>query len=150
MTRVLAALTVLFLNVNLYAQSEQEAVKATVNRMFEGMRKSDSSMIRSTFSDRGILQTIAKTKDGNTIIRSEPLDTFLVAVTKPHTEVYDERIEFGAIHIDSDLASVWTPYKFYVGDKFSHCGVNSFQLVKLAGEWKIQYIIDTRRRQPCD
>ena len=92
MTRVLAALTVLFLNVNLYAQSEQEAVKATVNRMFEGMRKSDSSMIRSTFSDRGILQTIAKTKDGNTIIRSEPLDTFLVAVTKPHTEVYDERI----------------------------------------------------------
>ena len=43
-----------------------------------------------------------------------------------------------------------TPYKFYVGEKFSHCGVNSFQLVKIRGEWKIQYIIDTRRRQNCD
>jgi hypothetical protein len=150
MTRVLLALTVLFLNVNLFAQTEQAAVKATVNKLFEGVRKTDSLMVRSAFSSTAFMQNVSKTKDGRTVVRNEPVDTFLAAVLKPHTEVYDERIEFGAIKIDGDLATVWTPFRFYVGDKFNHCGVNSFQLVKLDGEWKIQYIIDTRRRDNCD
>ena len=55
-------------------------------------------------------------------------------------------IEFEAIHIEKSLASVWTPYKFYLNGKVSHTGTNSFQLVKTAEGWKIQYIIDTRRR----
>ena len=56
---------------------------------------------------------------------------------------------FEAIHVDANLASAWTPYEFYVNDKFSHCGVNSFQLVKLKGNWVITYLIDTRRREAC-
>ena len=61
----------------------------------------------------------------------------------------EERITFSSIHIDGNLASVWTPYQFYFQGKFSHCGVNSFQMVKENGEWKIQYIIDTRRKDNC-
>ncbi len=59
-------------------------------------------------------------------------------------------VHFEVIRIDADLAVVWTPYKFFVGKKFSHCGVNSFQLIKLNGNWKIQYLIDTRRKEGCD
>lgn len=83
-------------------------------------------------------------------IEGEPLDSFLVAVSKPHAKVYDERITFDVIKIDGEFAMVWSPYKFYLGDKFSHCGVDSFQLVKINGEWKIQYLIDIRRRQGCE
>jgi hypothetical protein len=78
------------------------------------------------------------------------MDAFITAVTKPHKEIYDERITFDVVKTDGVLATAWTPYKFYVGEKFSHCGVNSFQLVKLDGNWKIQFIIDTRRKQPCN
>jgi hypothetical protein len=63
--------------------------------------------------------------------------------------VADERITFETIKIDGPLAVAWTPYKFYYEGKFSHCGVNSFQLVRLNGAWKIQYLIDTRRRTGC-
>jgi hypothetical protein len=52
--------------------------------------------------------------------------------------------------IDGNLASVWTDYKFYIGEKFSHCGVNSFQLFKGDDGWKIIYIIDTRRKDNCN
>jgi hypothetical protein len=45
---------------------------------------------------------------------------------------------------------VWTPYRFIFNGKFSHCGVNSFTLVKLNGEWKINYVIDTRRKEKCE
>lgn len=53
------------------------------------------------------------------------------------------------ILIDGNLASVWTDYKFYIDDQFSHCGVNSFQLFKGKDGWKVIYIIDTRRKENC-
>jgi hypothetical protein len=132
-----------------FAQTEEEAIKATINSLFNGMRSSDSTLIRNAFAPNALLQTIGKTKEGQTRVRTDAVDSFIMSIGKPHKEVYDERISFGTIKIDADLAIVWTPYQFFVDDKFSHCGVNSFQLVKYNGEWKIQYIIDTRRRANC-
>jgi len=129
---------------------EEEGVKAAVNRLFDGMRKSDTAMIRSAFAPEAILHTIVKNKEGGVMVRAEAIDKFIESIARPRTEVLDERIEFASIKIDGELASVWTPYKFYFGSAFSHCGVNSFQLVKIDGSWKIQYLIDTRRKQPCD
>lgn len=133
-----------------FAQDDEAAIKHVVNKIFEGMKKSDTALIRSAFSKEPILQTVVNNRERKTAIETEPLDSFLVAISKPHTEVYDERITFDVIKIDGELAMVWAPYKFYVGEKFSHCGVDCFQLAKLNGEWKIQYLIDTRRRQGCD
>jgi len=132
-----------------YAQSDEEAAKQPILQFFDGMRQSDSNMIKASLAPNAILQTIAKNREGKTVVRSEDVARFITGVTQPHDEVYDERITFGTIKIDADLATVWTPYQFYIGDKFSHCGVNSFQLVKLDGAWKIQYIIDTRRKDGC-
>ena len=132
------------------AQSDETAVKEVINKLFTGMKKQDTALIRFAFSAKPILQTIIKTMDGRVSVESEPLDSFLVAIAKPHTEAYDERITFDLVKIDGELAMVWAPYKFYLGEKFSHCGVDAFQLVKINNNWKIQYLIDTRRRQGCD
>ncbi len=139
-----------FVSATALAQYDEAAVKQTVNKLFEGMMKSDTSLIRTAFSSGAVLQTVVKNREGKVIVETEPLDSFLVAIARPHTEIYDERITFDVIKIDGELAAVWAPYKFYLGEKFSHCGVDSFQLVKLNGEWEIQYLIDTRRRQNCD
>ena len=139
-----------FLCVNALAQSDEETAKATVNLLFEGMKKGDTALIRKTFAPAGILQTVIRNREGQVKVMTEPVDSFLVDIGRPHTEIYDERIRFDVVKIDGDLAIVWTPYKFYIGEKFSHCGVNSFQLVRLEGNWRIQYLIDTRRRQGCD
>lgn len=145
---ILLILTII--STTAFAQGDEAAIKEAVNKLFEGMKRADTAMIRSAFSPDPILQTVFKNKEGKVFIDSEPLDSFLVAVSKAHTEVYDERITFDVIKIDDDLAMVWTPYKFYVGEKFSHCGVDCFQFVKLSGQWKIQYLIDTRRRLNCE
>lgn len=132
-------------------QSTEEAgIKETINNLFDGMRKSDAVLIQSSLSETAVLQTIKKNKEGKLIVQSESVADFLTAITKPHTEIYDERIVFETIKIDGPLASVWTPYKFYVGTTFSHCGVDSYQLVKIDGKWKIQYLIDTRRKDGCE
>ena len=139
----------LLVSLSASAQTEGEKVKAPIQALFDGMRKSDSSMIRSAFAPTAVLQTVAKNKEGVVSVRTDAVNDFVQSVAKPHTDIYDERITFETIKIDADLATVWTPYKFYVGEKFSHCGVNAFQLVRINGEWKIQYIIDTRRREGC-
>ena len=137
------------LSYNAEAQSEEEAVKVVINALFEGMRRSDSTGLKAVFAPGAILQTIAS-KDGKVSVRTDVVANFITAVSKPQGVILDERIIFGAILVDGALASVWTPYKFYLGEKFSHCGVNSFQLVKLDGSWKIQYLIDTRRKEACN
>jgi hypothetical protein len=83
------------------------------------------------------------------IVRNESVAAFVNQVGSLPADAADERITFGMIKIDADLASVWTPYKFYFKQQYSHCGANSFQLVRLNGIWKIQYLIDTRRKADC-
>ncbi|WP_165370389.1 nuclear transport factor 2 family protein [Hymenobacter persicinus] len=129
------------------AAAESEAVKQTITRFFEGMRRGDSTVVRSTLAPGAVLHTIT-TRTG-VQVGTEKVSAFLKAVGTSHPEVYDERIRFEQVLVDAQLASVWTPYQFYVGTKFSHCGYNSFQLVKLAAGWRIVHIIDTRRKDGC-
>lgn len=132
-----------------YAQVPEEGVKKPIIAMFDGMRKGDTTLMRSAFAPGAIFQTVAKTKEGQISVRTDDVNKFVEFIGKPRTDILDERIKFDLIKIDADLAIAWTPYQFFVNDNFSHCGVNSFQLVKLNGEWKIQYIIDTRRKEAC-
>lgn len=149
MKLIFTILTLLLTNMNhLHAQSEEERVKLPVMQLFNGMRQSDTAMIRSAFHKNASLHSVIKNKKGETVFTSETLDNFIEIIGKPHTEIYDERIEFETIKIDGNMAIAWTPYKFFVGEKFSHCGVNVFLLVKEGAGWKIQTITDTRRKDP--
>lgn len=143
-TLILALLIVapLFLR----AQSKDEAeIKSTISRLFEGMRKSDSAMVRSAFSAGAILQTVKDDKAGFSTASGDRLDDFLKAVAKPKTQNWDEQISGAKINIDGNLASVWAPYTFRLGGKLHHCGIDSFQLVKGKDGWRIVYLIDTQK-----
>lgn len=148
--RFLGAALFLIVALGSQAQTAEDSVKAVVNSLFTAMKNADGALLRTTFSDSAVLQTIAMTREGKTVIRNEKVEDFVKSISSLKKESADERIEFASIKIDGNLASVWTPYKFYFNGNFSHCGANSFQLVRFGTEWKIQYLIDTRRRQGCE
>lgn len=150
MRKITALVFILFSILSIKAQTAEDSVKMTINRFFEGMKKSDTLLLKSTMMEGIIFQTIARSKENETIVKTENVAAFLTSIATPRKDIADERITFESIKIDGSLASVWTPYKFYMGEKFSHCGANSFQLVRQNGSWKIQYIIDTRRKNGCD
>jgi hypothetical protein len=131
------------------AQTTEDSVKATINRLFEGMKNADSTLLKSAFTDDPILQTIATNKKKQVYIKSDKYKDFVKFIGQQKVGEADERVEFESIRIDGPLAMVWAPYQFYYKGKFRHCGVNSFQLVRLEDGWKIQYLIDTRRKN-CD
>jgi len=130
-------------------QSATDGVKQSINTMFDAMRKGDSTMLKSVFAKEMVLQSVSTNKEGKTMISVDSANDFAKAIGTPHKGIYDERIVYGDIKIDGDLASVWAPYKFYLDDKFSHCGVDVFSLMKTPSGWKIIYIVDTRRKDNC-
>ena len=146
---LLILITVFTMNINTYAQSPQSDVQKVIETLFNGMRAGDSGMVSKAFSTDAIMQTVAKNEAGATVVKQTELAKFLDIVGTPRDEVLDERITSYDIKVDGELASAWTPYQFYIGEKFSHCGVNSFQLVKTSGQWNIVFIIDTRRKDDC-
>jgi hypothetical protein len=149
MKRILIAIA-LIISVNAQAQTTTDSIKAAVNLLFSAMKNADGAQLASAFADSAVLQTIGTTKEGKLFIRNESVKDFALSISKLPKGAADERIEFETIKIDGPLAAVWTPYKFYYNGQFSHCGADSWQLVRINGVWKIQYLIDTRRKAPCD
>ncbi|WPP50859.1 nuclear transport factor 2 family protein [Catalinimonas niigatensis] len=138
----------LFLSLASYGQSEKEEVIKTIEQLFEGMRQGDSTMVRAAMAPQARLLTIIE-KDGIVSLQEVSLEKFIQAVGIPHDEIWDEKITAYDIKIDDRLASAWTPYQFYLGKNFSHCGVNAMQLYKSQDGWKIMEIADTRRKTNC-
>ena len=150
MKRIFIFLLAIICSAIVNGQTAEDSVKTVVNKLFEAMKTGDAVLLKSTFADSAILQTITKSKEGKISVKNEEVAGFIDFVSKQPKGAADERIVFDVIKIDGPLAIVWTHYKFYFNGAFSHCGVNSFQLVKLNNEWKIQYLIDTRRRVGCE
>ncbi len=48
-----------------------------------------------------------------------------------------------------DLATVWIPYDFHVDGAWSHCGVDTFTLVRVEGEWRIAGMAWTVEQPPA-
>jgi uncharacterized membrane-anchored protein len=151
MKRILILLTaVMFISTFIKAQSAEDSVKAVVNQLFAAMKGANAAMLKEAFADSAVLQTIRRKQDGTFFVQDEKVSDFVEQIGKAKKDSLDERITFETVKIDGPLAIAWTPYKFYYAGNFSHCGVNSFQLVRINGRWKIQFLIDTRRRQGCD
>lgn len=142
-------LTVIVCGTATKAQTAEDSVKAVINNMFTGMKTADPELLKSTFADSMVLQTISRNKEGQLIVKNEDPAGFIDFIRKEAPGNADERITFDVVKVDGPLAIAWTPYNFYYKGQFSHCGVNSFQLVRFNGQWKIQYLIDTRRKQGC-
>lgn len=131
------------------AQVASDSVRQVIHQFFDAMRNTDTARLRELLTPNVIFQTIRSHRDGTVTTDNESVDAFLKSIALLKVGQADERIEFSSIQIDNNLAAVWTPYQFYFNGQFSHCGVNSFTLVRSSSQWKIHYIVDTRRKLGC-
>lgn len=124
----------------------QEAdVKKAIQTFFTGLHNRDTVAMQSVCYKNLILESITEHK-GQGKLDFETADGYYKQVANiPVAVVIEERLLDYKIDIDGTLAHVWAPYEFYANGKLSHSGVNSFELFKDLGLWKIIYIVDTRR-----
>ena len=136
---------------NITAQIDETAkVKSAIDTFFEGFHKQDSLMIRQVVSNDIMMQSIGKNREGEVNVRKQDFSKFLKSIVSiPEDKTFEEKLLDYTIKVDGNMANAWTPYEFWFNGEFSHCGVNSFQLFKDNGQWKIIYLIDTRRKTDC-
>ena len=129
--------------------ADRAEVLGVVKKLFDAMRAGDSSAARTVFHPQAQLSSALIGRDGTPQVRIDSLSSFLKSLGTPHAEVWDERTSGEIVHVDGPLAVVWTRYAFYAGSKFSHCGVDAFQMARTAAGWRIVSLIDTRQRTGC-
>ncbi|MFD2586776.1 nuclear transport factor 2 family protein [Croceitalea marina] len=131
-------------------RSETEAVKQVVERFFEGFHKQDSVIMKSVLANEVVLQTTGRNKEGKTLFRNEKISKLISSITSiPDSVAFEEKLTSWSIQVDRTMANAWVGYEFWLNGNFSHCGINSFQMVNFDGDWKIIYLIDTRGRAGC-
>ena len=160
MIRFILLLCAVLFSVTLVAQKNTQAydiktsefkVKKVIETFFEALHKGDSALMKSTLHKEVKIQTTSTNKEGLRILKTEPAATLLSSVANKKPEnIYFEKLLSYNIKVDGNLASVWTPYEFYVNGNFSHCGANSFQLFYNNNKWEIIFLVDMRRRDSCN
>ena len=147
---LMASALALILPSSLRAQSADSAAVLQVTRnVFDAMRARDTTLLKSAFAPDARLTNAMVGRDGAPRVMSEKLEGFVTALAQPSPEVWDERTYNAEVRLDGNLATVWMEYDFYLGRRFSHCGVDAFQLARFADGWKIVALADTRRREGC-
>lgn len=150
MTRRLAAaaLAALCLATPLRAQTADEAaVQQVVVDLFDHMRAGNSEAMAALFHPDARLVTTGS-RDGRPMVRMVPIPDWLRGVAGAD-QVLDERVYDPEVRVSQGLAMVWTEYSLFVGGRFSHCGVDLFDLVRTEDGWRILQVVDTRMTEGC-
>jgi hypothetical protein len=112
---------------------------AVADKLFAAMRAKNAEAIRALFMPEGQLVAVDKprTGDGLSKTRVFTADAFAKMISESKGPEFIERMPQPEVKIFGDMALLFGRYTFHVGDKFSHCGTNSFHLVRTPNGWKI-------------
>lgn len=125
--------------------NEDLSIITPIDNMFDAMREHDGEKLLAQFVEGAILDRATK----ENTIKTSDLAKFAEFISKTSKHL-DEQLFNIRVHQSGNLASAWTPFAFYLDGKLSHCGVNSFQLIKQQEQWKIRYLIDNAHLGDCE
>jgi len=131
---------------------DESRVLAAVRKLFDGVTAKDGEAIRSVL-DRDARLVRTETRNGAPRTRPMSAGDFISGILGHEGPPLREKIWNPEVRVSDNLATVWVPYAFYVGDRLSHCGDDAIQLAKTDvgwPGWKIIAIADTQRTEDCD
>ena len=136
--------------MNSQTSEKQNTPEQLVKDMFEAFHKQDTLALYKFSAQDTPLLSVSKMPNGETSVKKETYAGLVKSIASiPAEASFEERIAGYKVEENGLLATVTTPYSFYYNGNLSHCGVNSFTLVKFGEEWKIVHLIDTRSKE-CD
>jgi hypothetical protein len=146
----IAALALVGLARTTHAQSaDSVGVMAALDGMLNAMRTRNADALRAVFHPNARMTLLRPAQDGSTQVMVLSGAQFVDAATNPQGPILDEPIRNPRLLIDGDLATIWAEYQVRIDGKVSHCGYDAFQMVRVAGSWKILNVSDTFRRTGC-
>ena len=128
--------------------AEREAILAAVQGIFDALATGDGEILREIMHPDVLMHSVERAADGTRSSSTSTRDE-LIARLEGSEQVLTERMWDAEVRVSGDLAMVWTPYDFYVGDDLSHCGADALLLTRNDDEsWKIIALSWTRLQPP--
>jgi len=125
--------------------AERTDILAVLQAVFDGLA-GDPDLIANAM-DANIVMRSTDARSGTPVLGNSTLEGLLQRV-EAGGETMIERMWDAEVRVAGDLATIWTPYDFYVGSEFSHCGVDVATLMRRDGNWKIINLDWTRDVPP--
>ena len=155
-THTLVCLTGLFIfsqPANAIAESgDREAILAVMDRAFAAVRSNIADDWRAIQLAEGTTLSFRpgpEERPDELEMRISNNEDF-IADLEPDGHEYAERwTSEPTILIRGPIAVIWGEYEFWIDGEFSHCGVDSADLVKVSGEWKVANFMWTVEKEDC-
>jgi len=133
-------------SISVNAQDEKKEVLAIAQQFFEALEQGDTTTLRSLFLDDA-RNYFVQEKDTKTRTGSRSPESFKADKDR----VVRERFIKGGVDVmvHNRIAMVWGSYNLWINDKFSHCGVDAFTLLKTEAGWKISSLSYSMETEGC-
>ncbi len=127
--------------------SDSAAVIAVVQRLFDAMATRDTATARAIVLPGARVVSVRAGAVTSTP-RAQSDTAFIRSLGSPR-EALLERMWNPLVRVHGNIAELWTPYDFHLGGRFSHCGVDSFTLVRGPSGWLVASIVYTVEQTGC-
>jgi Putative lumazine-binding len=129
-------------------ERDSAAVLATVDQLFGALASRDRAALLGAVVAEGRATSAGVDEAGRPRISSIDWTTFADRLARS-TEQLRERLIDPHVHVEGDIAMIWSRYEFERNGAFSHCGIDHFDLVRIEGSWRVLNLTWTRQTEGC-
>lgn len=127
-------------------RADERAIMAVVDRMFAALAAKDSAALLAEVVPQG--WATANDLGPRRSVRSVGWAEFASHLPRiPGRPM--ERLIDPHVHVEGDIAMIWSRYEFELDGRFSHCGVDHFDLIRQDGRWKVLNLTWTQLYENC-
>lgn len=149
----LALLVLAFSAASANAQDdERTAILAVMQQAFDAVHSQDPDDWRAIQLAEGTTLSFRPHPDGDTgrlEMRIAQNEAFIADLADDGHEYVERWTGDPTVLIRGPIAVVWGEYEFWIDGEFSHCGVDSVDLVLMNSKWKIANFMWTVERNRC-
>jgi len=126
--------------------AEGRAVVRTAQALFDAMEARDTTALRRLLHPEA--QVIGVGPGGRVRAQTDGIEAWIRDVGGSE-DVLRERMRTPRVEVAGDLATLWAPYDFHLGERFSHCGTDAFQFVRDGAAWRLLVVTFTVETEGC-
>jgi hypothetical protein len=131
---------------------ERTAILAVMQQAFDAVRSQDPEDWRAIQLAEGTSLSFRPHPDGlpdRLEMRIAQNEAFISNLVDEGHQYVERWTNDPTVLVRGPIAVVWGEYEFWTDGEFSHCGVDSADLVKIDGTWKIANFMWTVETEAC-
>ena len=125
--------------------ADGKAAIAVADSVLAALTSGDSATLARLTLDSAVVGGVS-VRDG---VERLSLRTWGLYIHRTGPPTFTERGFDPSVRVQDRVTQVWMPYDLYVGDRWSHCGVDVFTLMKSEGRWRVAAVIYTIEQPPA-